>query len=124
MRIEILEPFRPILGAEAFDGGGREVVGWQHCPLWRAILGWLPLLVERNMLGCLAYSTIAEPWPDFWWATENAEISNLSSPWYWSEIEETAALVALSHTLRDVHRLYPQVSPQQIHDALVEHGVL
>jgi hypothetical protein len=112
------------MGAEAFDGGGREVVGWLHCHRWRAIIGWLPLIVERNMLGCLPYNTNPEPWPDFWWATENAEISHLGSPWYWGEIQETAALVALSRTLRDVYRVYPQVTPQQIHDVLTQAGVL
>ncbi|MFQ4134779.1 hypothetical protein PGN35_000495 [Nodosilinea sp. PGN35] len=123
MPIELLPPFRPLLGAPSYDGGGREVVGWLHCPRWRALLGWVELLVDRNVHGCLPYSTNPEPWPNFWWAVENAEKSHLSSPWYWGEVSEGMALLALARTLRDVRQVYPQVTPEQIHDALIEMGV-
>lgn len=124
MLIEMLQPFRPVLGAETYDGGGREVVGWIGCPRWRAVFAWVPLLVERNMQGCLPYSTNPEPWPDFWWATENAEMSHLNSPWYWGEVQESVAIVALARTLLDVRRAYPDVTPAQIQDVLIEAGVI
>ncbi|WOD37385.1 hypothetical protein [Nodosilinea sp. E11] len=116
--------FCPVLGAPSYDGGGGEVVGWQQCSPWSALLGWLPLLVDRNMRGCLPYGTNPEPWPGFWWSTENAEISHLNSPWYWGEAFENAALVALAHTLRDVRQVYPMATPDQIHDVLIEYGVI
>lgn len=124
MQIDIFPPFRPLLGAASFDGGGREVVGWLHCSRWRALLGWVQLLVDRNIHGCMPFSTNPEPWPDFWWSVENAEISNLGSPWYWGETAENLAMIALARTLMDVRRVYPQATPEQIHDALIELGAI
>lgn len=81
MNLAILEPFRPVLGAESYDEGGREVVGWIHCPRWRAIKGWVALLVERNMQGCLPFATNPEPWPGYYWAIKQAESCDLNSSW-------------------------------------------
>lgn len=124
MSEEVLTAFRPILGAPSYDGGGREVVGWLHCSRWRALLGWVQLLVDSNLHGCLPFDTNPEPWPDFWWSVENAEMSHLASPWYWGGIQEQAALIALARTLIDVRRVYPQATPEQIHDALTELGAI
>ncbi len=124
MQIGLFTSFRPLLGASSYDGGGREVVGWLHCPRWRAVLGWLPLLIERNIHGCLPFDSNPEPWPDYYWATENAEMSHLASPWYWGHIGEQAAMVALARTLMDVRKVYPGATPQQIEDVLIEMGVI
>lgn len=124
MQLEILPPFRPILGAVAFDGGGREVIGWVHCARWRALLGWVELLCDRNIHGCLAYATNPEPWPSYYWAIEVAESSHLNSPWYWSEVAESVALQGLYRTLRDVHECYPQATPEQIEDVLLDMGLI
>jgi hypothetical protein len=124
MFIEFLQPYRPLLGASAYDGGGREVVGWLHCPRWRALLGWIPLLIERNVQGCLPYNTNPEPWPGYYDGIEQTEISHLNSPWHWNGIEEQAAVLALARTLRDVRRVYPMATPEQIQDVLMEAGVI
>ncbi|MGG6240916.1 hypothetical protein ACQ4N7_20025 [Nodosilinea sp. AN01ver1] len=124
MPIELFPPFRPLLGAPAFDSGGREVVGWLHCPRWRALLGWVQLLVDRNIHGCLPFETNPEPWPCYYDGIEAAEMSHLAAPWYWCGVQEQAALVALAHTLRDVRRVYPQATPEQIHDVLMEMGAI
>ncbi|WP_348235999.1 hypothetical protein [Leptolyngbya subtilissima] len=97
------------MGAESFDGGGREVVGWTDCPRGRALLAWLPLLVDRNIHGCVSYSTNPEPWPGFWWATRNAEISHLNSPWWWQVYPKAPP--------RDLWE------PQDLWDVLYEAGV-
>jgi hypothetical protein len=79
--IEILQPFKPLPSCYVNDVGGLEVVGWLHCPLPWAWLGWIPLLVDRNVHGCIPYNNNPLPWPGYYWSIENAEKSHLSSPW-------------------------------------------
>jgi hypothetical protein len=124
MKIELFEAFRPVLGAKAYDNGGREVVGWIHSPRWRALLGWVELLIDRNIHGCLPFESNPEPWPFYYDGIEAAEMSHFSSPWYWSEVSENLALIALARTLTDVRRVYPVATPQQIQDVLTELGVI
>lgn len=124
MSIEILQPFRPVLGAKAYDGGGREVMGWLHCPQWRALLSWAQVLLERNVYGCLPYSTNPDPWPGYYDGIEAAEISHLNSAWYWNEVSEWLELVALHKTLTEVQQVYPQVTPEQVKELLEDFGLL
>jgi len=79
--IEILQPFKPLPSCYVNDIGGLEVIGWLHCPLPWAWLGWIPLLVDRNVHGCIPYNNNPEPWPGYYWGIKNAESCHLSSPW-------------------------------------------
>lgn len=106
--IECLQPYRPLLGARAFDDGGREVVGWLHCPRWRALLGWAELLVERNVHGTIPFATNPEPWPHYYDGIHAAEVSHGRRPWKW----DTAMY------------FFPYSTAAQVWDVLMELGDL
>jgi hypothetical protein len=118
MSIEILQPFRPVLGAKAYDGGGREVIGWIHCSRPKSLLAWLVLLIERNVTGWLPYATNPEPWPGYYDGIQAAEVSHLNSPWYWNQVAEWIALATLANTLKDIRKVYPETTPEQVKEVL------